>query len=191
MQIRYPAPLSKGAAFCLCIVNIRNKTLCVLAFVLDSGSALAVARWSGMTKSLGPRYNQSWSGFFGCQKKFPTKCDEHHITSHHIIMRGQMHLFSMEKVTIQVTTPVTFGFRVTAMKGGRVLKTYETSAMFELPQVFTETPVSVKLGPEGLSFTITVKNGRRVLKTFKFERKNSCPEETELIEVSVIKRIPG
>ena len=97
----------------------------------------------------------------------------------------------MEKVTIQVTTPVTFGFRVTAMKGGRVLKTYETSAMFELPQVFTETPVSVKLGPEGLSFTITVKNGRRVLKTFKFERKNSCPEETELIEVSVIKRIPG
>ena len=51
MQIRYPAPLSKGAAFCLCIVIIRNKTLCVLAFVLDSGSALAVARWSGMTQN--------------------------------------------------------------------------------------------------------------------------------------------
>ena len=97
----------------------------------------------------------------------------------------------MKKVTIQVTTPVTFAFRVTSMKEGRVLKTYETSATFELPQVFTETPVSVKLGPEVLSFTITVKNGRRVLKTFQFESKYTCLEETELIEVSVIKRIPG
>jgi hypothetical protein len=54
--ILYPAPLSKGAAFCLCILplyceNLRNKTLRVLAFALGSGSALAIARWAGMTQN--------------------------------------------------------------------------------------------------------------------------------------------
>jgi hypothetical protein len=29
----------------------RNKTLRVLAFALDSGSALAIARWAGMTQN--------------------------------------------------------------------------------------------------------------------------------------------
>jgi hypothetical protein len=51
MQIRYPAHLSKGIAFCLCVLKIRNKTLRVLALALDSGSALAAARWAGMTKT--------------------------------------------------------------------------------------------------------------------------------------------
>jgi hypothetical protein len=53
MQIRYPAHLSKGMAFCLCVfLSIRNKTLRVLALALDSGSALAAARWAGMTKTV-------------------------------------------------------------------------------------------------------------------------------------------
>jgi hypothetical protein len=51
MQIRYPAPLSKGAAFCLYTLKTKNKTLRVLAFALDSASALAIARWAGMTQN--------------------------------------------------------------------------------------------------------------------------------------------
>ncbi|MFM7630314.1 MAG: hypothetical protein ACKO43_00695, partial [Alphaproteobacteria bacterium] len=31
--------------------NLRNKTLRVLAFALDSASALAIARWAGMTQN--------------------------------------------------------------------------------------------------------------------------------------------
>jgi hypothetical protein len=31
--------------------NLRNKTLRVLAFALGSGSALAIARWAGMTQN--------------------------------------------------------------------------------------------------------------------------------------------
>ena len=61
-QIRYPAPLSKGVAFCLDRLRTQNKTLRVLVYALGSGSALAVARWSGMTKIV--RFWQKLSVFF-------------------------------------------------------------------------------------------------------------------------------
>jgi len=113
-------------------------------------------------------------------------------------MRGQCHLFSalsMKKVLIQVTTPVTFFFRVRAYSDTNIsLGSYATEATFQLPQgftVFTKTPVSVKLGSGGLYFTIKIKNGWRVVNTFRFFGEYECPEGTERITVSVTKRIPG
>jgi hypothetical protein len=72
MQIRYPAHLSKGMAFCLCVfLSIRNKTLRVLALALDSGSALAAARWAGMTKTV--RSGRRGRGKFLLKQHYGTK----------------------------------------------------------------------------------------------------------------------
>jgi hypothetical protein len=113
----------------------------------------------------------------------------------------------MEKVQLKVTTPVTFALTIRAMKGERVLMSSGTDATFELPQVFTQTTVSVELRPAALAFTIgatsvelrsatlaftiTATDGTgTVLETFEFERDYQYPEGTDDIKVSVIKRIP-